>query len=78
MIFHGLPFRTQVNELAGNLVVNEAAEEEGVVAQPPTQEIPQEPDSGNSWWIVGLVVGIGAVLIIGVVFYTRRRREIDF
>ena len=48
-----------------------------ISAAPPTQEIPQEPDSGNSWWIVGLVVGIGAVLIIGIVFYTRRRREID-
>ena len=77
MIFPGLPFRTQVNELAGSLVVNEAAEEEGVVAQPPTQEIPQEPDStsGNSGWIIGLVLGVCALLFGGVIVYNRRIRK---
>jgi len=65
-----------VNELTGSLVVKEAEEEPGEVAEIPTQEIPEEPaSSGNQWWIVGLILGACAILIAGGIFIYKRRQR---
>ena len=48
--------------------------ETGEVAEIPTQEIPEEPESGNNWWIFGTVFGVCAVAIVaGILIYRRRR-----
>jgi hypothetical protein len=64
----------EVNELAGSLVVKEV-EEEGAVAEIPTQETPEETDVGTSNWWIWVVVGVGVILIAGAAILIIRRRK---
>ena len=73
----------EVNELTGSLGVKEVVVEEepspdpGTITEAPFKEIPEEPASQSRWWIVGLVVGVCAIIIAGVIFYNKRRRSVS-
>ena len=47
-----------------------------VAEETQTPETPQElaSTSESSWWIMGLVLGVAALLIAGIVYIRRRRR----
>ena len=67
-----------VNGLTHSLVVNEVDEEPGLVAEMPTQEIPEDNTSTSGdywwWWIIVLILGVCALMIV-TALYLRRKGE---
>lgn len=75
----------EVNEMSGSLIVKEVVEgepspEPGSVAEEaeiPIDEIIEEPEPESRWWIVGLILGVCAVIIVSVIFFNMRRRSVS-
>jgi hypothetical protein len=75
----------EVNEMSGSLIVKEVVEGEpspetgpvAEVAEIPIDEIIEEPEPESRWWIVGLILGVCAVIIVSVIFLNMRRRSVS-